>query len=577
LTPNGGTSSTKNIPTTPGGKFEDSDWLSTLGIGRYTISASWMDSQANQYVSTTRSFTVEKGQPVLTCLRKTGETGVIGGEYTIMGSIKPVIPYAPLTLQVEDPDGVASRQSLVLDSEGQYARIDSFFTKNGIWKFRTYFAGNDDYIGAESNELVVSVGVEYGRAIILGGGVAEQSNTYWEATKKLTVAAYRDFKSKGFRNDMIHYLINSSTIDINYDDIPDNVVSVSTPTVAALLDAVKNQFTSALGPNTPLFIYLQGHGTTDGRLKVLGADQYLTAAEFKDALDYLQGVGRYAGRQGSVDVNVVILIEACYSGSFIATLSGSKRVILTSAGGEAYNTDASGQISFSRRLFSKLLEGDNVKKAFDYARTTQVNMNYPAPHLDDNGDGLDNTSDGLLATNLYLNGQLTWGMKPTLGTVTLSSLLEGKTTTPVSAEVLKGDVNIEKVWLQVMAPNAAITGEGTISYPEVELTKNAATGIYEGTLTDLRIAGIYKLVILARDVNKEVSDPGLAYITVTGTVPGDVNGDSSVTITDAIQTLQITSGSTTGQTINTGADVNGDTKIGLPEAIYILQKAAGVR
>jgi hypothetical protein len=135
------------------------------------------------------------------------------------------------------------------------------------------------------------------------------------------------------------------------------------------------------------------------------------------------------------------------------------------------------------------------------------------------------------------------------------------------------------VWVQIIAPNAVIKGsEGTVAYPEVALTLNEATGLYAANLSNLTVSGIYKLVILARDVNKEVSDPGLAYITVTGTVPGDVNGDGSVAITDAIKTLQITSGmSTTGQTVNTGADVNGDNKIGLPEAIYILQKAAGIR
>jgi len=170
-------------------------------------------------------------------------------------------------------------------------------------------------------------------------------------------------------------------------------------------------------------------------------------------------------------------------------------------------------------------------------------------------------------------------MRPTIGTVTVSSLLDRGTTTPISVEVLKGDVNVEKVWLQIMAPNAAVTGgEGTISYPELELTRNASTGKYDGTLTGLGVAGIYKLSILARDVNKEVSDPSLAYLTVVGTTLGDVNGDGSVTIADGIKALQITSGmSTSGQTVNTGADVNTDNKIGLPEAIYILQKAAGVR
>ncbi len=44
------------------------------------------------------------------------------------------------------------------------------------------------------------------------------------------------------------------------------------------------------------------------------------------------------------------------------------------------------------------------------------------------------------------------------GAVTVSSLLDRETTMPITVEVLKGDVNIEKVWLRIMAPNATVTG-----------------------------------------------------------------------------------------------------------------------
>jgi len=61
-------------------------------------------------------------------------------------------------------------------------------------------------------------------------------------------------------------------------------------------------------------------------------------------------------------------------------------------------------------------------------------------------------------------------------------------------------------------------------------------------------------------------------------VPGDVNGDGSITLADAILVLQITSRVTpTGQTIANTADVNNDGMIGMAEAIYILQTMAGIR
>ncbi|MEI7670910.1 MAG: dockerin type I domain-containing protein, partial [Deltaproteobacteria bacterium] len=508
----------------------------------------------------------------------------------IQGALKPAVPYTEITLRSIDPDGIISDRTFTVDAVGQYLRREAYFTKNGIWKFRAYFAGNEETIGTESDDLVVPVGIDIGRAIILGGGEAAQSNTYWDVTKKLTVAAYRDFKSKGYLKEMIYYLINSQSVDINYDDISDDVVNVTTPSVAAFLDAIRTRYATVLDTQTPLFIYMQGHATQDKRFKILGTEEYLTSLQMKDALDKLQGVGAYQG-QGGVESNIIVIIETCYSGNFIADLSGPRRVIVTSAGNEPYNTDATGQISFSRRLFSKLLEGESLKKAFDYARSAQVNMNYPAPRLDDNGDGTDNSTDGLLASNIHLNGALTWGLKPVIGTgaVSMAAVIEGVASTPISVNVTKGDVNIDRVWTQIIAPNANIGGgTETIAYPEIALTLNTVSQRYEGTLTGLTVSGIYKIVVLARDVNKDVSDPVLAYITVASPPPpeGDVNGDGDVTLADAILALKVlgkiapplgTPGGVRADYETSGADVNGDRKIGMEEVIFILQKAGGVR
>jgi hypothetical protein len=60
-------------------------------------------------------------------------------------------------------------------------------------------------------------------------------------------------------------------------------------------------------------------------------------------------------------------------------------------------------------------------------------------------------------------------------------------------------------------------------------------------------------------------------------VKGDLDGDSAITVADAIASLQIISGITPNLSIIQSAEVNSDGRIGLPEAIYILQKTAGMR
>jgi len=55
---------------------------------------------------------------------------------------------------------------------------------------------------------------------------------------------------------------------------------------------------------------------------------------------------------------------------------------------------------------------------------------------------------------------------------------------------------------------------------------------------------------------------------------GDVNGDTTVDLTDAILSLKSITSDTTAFTITTDGDVNSDQKIGLEEAIKILQDSS---
>jgi len=59
-------------------------------------------------------------------------------------------------------------------------------------------------------------------------------------------------------------------------------------------------------------------------------------------------------------------------------------------------------------------------------------------------------------------------------------------------------------------------------------------------------------------------------------IPGDVNYDGHITLTDAILALQITTGITPLQAVFKEADVSGDGKIGLEEVIYALGVVAGI-
>ena len=198
--------------------------------------------------------------------------------------------------------------------------------------------------------------------------------------------------------------------------------------------------------------------------------------------------------------------------------------------------------------------------------------------LDDNGDGVADSGDGLLASNIYLRGTLTWGLRPEVTGVDVIEVLEEASATPISVQVVRGDRAVERVWVKVIGPDVDISGgDQTITYPEVELEYKWQTGRYEGLLTGLSREGIYTLVVFAEDVEHEVSDPVIAYVSVAEPVQaGDVDGDGDIGLSDVILALKVFCGGnvSAGGEVKVGADVNGDGRIGMEEVIYILRTLA---
>jgi hypothetical protein len=77
------------------------------------------------------------------------------------------------------------------------------------------------------------------------------------------------------------------------------------------------------------------------------------------------------------------------------------------------------------------------------------------------------------------------------------------------------------------------------------------------------------------------SGPSSTFTVDNKVIIGDINGDVSVDLKDAILALQLLSGMTPAGVRPdyelSGTDVNGDGKIGLQEVLYILQKVSGMR
>jgi parallel beta-helix repeat protein len=524
------------IQTDSDGKFNQENWLSTFDLNEYTLTASWSSGMSTTHVSNPRIIIIEKGKPYLTCNSESNITPQLNHDFTISGSIDPPKPGSHVYLSVISPEKEMYQHDLVLNDNGEFEKTDSFFNRRGIWKIKAYWFGDDTHIGCESPFLIVPVDTSAGRGIILGGGKASTHNSEFDLVKRLTTEAYKDFRSRGFTDEMIYYAINSQIIDITDNEVPDNIVDNTLPSADSFLSAIENEFANEVNEEIPLFIYMYGHGTNDGRFVVLGYDEVIEANQLDQSLTNIQK---------KTDCVVILIIESCYSGSFIKDVSGENRIILTSTDNKPYIHDSSGNITFSRYLFNHLLRNYSIKYSFDKAKEDLTNISYDPPLLDDNGDGISDQSDGALASNYYFKGSITWNFNVTIdeNSIQMPYLVSNEKPVNVSAKVIRGDTATEAVWASIIPPDADLTGsDDLVTFQKIFLSYNSETQRYEGQLRYLCDAGLYKLVFMARQTNDAMSNPVVKYLTVEqSAAPKDIDGNGAVDLGDTILGLQVLS------------------------------------
>ena len=522
--------------TDESGKFNISGWLSTFDLNEYKLSAQWTDYMTNTHISQPRKIIIEKGTPLLTCNRPSNMLAQLNKEFTISGNTLPV-KTGRVYLSVISPENQMYSFDCDINNDGRYQITRAFFNQRGIWKIKAYWSGDDTFIGCESDFLVVPVDVSTGRAIILGGGEGDIHNILFQLVRKLTSDAYRDFKLRGFSDEMIYYSINSEMVDIDHDEKLDDIVDNKTPSTDSFLSAIENKFALEVNETTPLFIYMFGHGTNDARFIVLGNDEWIEAEQLNQSLNIIQQ------KTGCV---VILILESCFSGAFIESISANRRIILTSTGNSWYQFDSKGEIVFSRFLFGQLKQNKNLKYAYEYSKKQMKNLGYSSPLLDDNGDGLSDENDGEVSLNQYFKGNITMNVTVSIDedSITMPYLVHSAKSLDISAKVFRGDHETEQVWVQIIPPDTNLSENADlVTFQQSMLSYNQNTHTYEGQLRCLIQAGLYKIVFMASQVNNTLSSPVIQYLTVEKeTDPADINNDGQINLIDLILGLKITAG-----------------------------------
>ena len=422
---------------------------------------------------------------------------------------------------------------------------------------------------------VQAVSQHYGNLILVAGGGVEASNTLKESTQYLSDLVYLRFQNRLFTDEDIYYFNAIPWHDIDGDGYGNDIVDDASPTVTEFGQSV-TEWAVEQSTNGPLYIYLIDHGGID-TFKIF-PNEILTAVQLKGLIDTFQT---------ATDRQVIVMIEACKSGSFTDDLvtGGQDRIAVTCTDDQDAYMQLQGRISFTQFFMDRLLTGDSIQKGYLKAKNQLSNMGLPYNRM--NAQLVEGVS--LASNSTMIGGDFAIAsLFPEITSQSASTSVTADTIQTFFAELsdLEG---IEAVWAVVIPPDYVppVTSQDLeapeVGLPSFDLTDPDKDGRHEGTYSDFTHNGDYRITFYARNENGSVTASPASIIAVTGGqdltyIAGDVNGDGSITLADAILSLKIACGlDTTGENIRLDADVNSDNVIGLAEMVYAIQVVSGLR
>ncbi|MCP4642504.1 MAG: 6-bladed beta-propeller, partial [bacterium] len=336
---------------------------------------------------------------------------------------------------------------------------------------------------------------ERAKAIVVAGGGPYPGNDLWAATQGAANYAYASLTSQAFTKETIYYLSADTDLDLDNNGVADDVDGDCTK--ANLQDALLTWAPDPLGglPTGDVVLYLVDHGGPD-TFRVSGTE-VLTAAELAPWLDTLEA---------QIQGKLIVVVDACYCGSFVDDISSPGRIVITSAASDE-EAQFQGSVSFSDYFWTRVFAGDTVQDAFDVG---VAGMGSQTPLLDDNGNGAANDgTDGTVAavTHIGTGTQNTFSA-PVITAAVGDHTLTGTATTTLWADATDTD-GVASVWAVILPPDA----ESATSYPSEPLW--SAGGVrWENTVDVFTTEGTYTVLLYARDRVGSTCAPTVVEVTV---------------------------------------------------------------
>ncbi len=392
----------------------------------YTIKAQGFDDGVPpQLIDETRptefTFDIDRDVQAFTslALRLQSPTLLIGEPLNLTGKLDRH-PYEGqdlagrhLEVTIESPDQkITSIEVKTQDPEGHFALTDiAVFDREGSYRINAYFAGDAVLSPAISEPQRLLVGQTAGYAILVQGKIANSEDAHVKTVNRI----YQQLKDRGLNDDNIYYFGYDPKKPFGLDDQPSK----------AEIETVFNNLKDRLNKvPAALYVILVDHGGVGGKFYLNGTEEITS----ENLAGWLQSLEDGLTNELAKQQPRVVILGACYSGSFIRPLSKNGRIIITSVAEnevsykgpvEPIDGIRTGEL-FVQELFDALGRDLSVAKAFEkaadtlrvYTRSGTSVLNgrfYDSavqhPLLDDNGDKIGSNSlyqDGRKAAGVYL-------------------------------------------------------------------------------------------------------------------------------------------------------------------------------
>jgi len=526
--------------------FSDNNWsydidAAILPPGKYPITVRAFDNAGNVGEDT---ITVRIGLAFTTLSINLNSSAILQdkpveltGKLYRWPALETDLSDLPIILTITPPTGDSWQKQTVTNHLGEYKFDVSSFAHKGTYQLQVTFAGNEKFEPSESKVNELSVGTSAGYAILIQGKVNNEEGL--KPHHKTLDRVYKQLKERNFKDEnILSFNHNKANQTFNYEPNQINTDNEYKPSKSSIQVAIENWAKDRLiGSPAPLYIIMVDHGDWE-QFILNGTEDVITPAELDTWLDTLEN-SLADSPLNPLEEPRVIIIGACFSGSFIPSLSklDGNRVIITSARENEFSykgpQEADGIRSgeyFIDALFQQLGRGEPFKLAFEKAtNSTELftysgaqefanNINNPKlldqavqhPLLDDNGDGKGsnvlyaNTGDGQKIDKRRLGVGLDYNANAVSNPVAVKAMtetqyLDSNETSALLWLKATGNVGISimeirrPVVIDTITHQSRITEQVELDLPKRFPTFNRNTANYEYTYQNFDEPGRYQI------------------------------------------------------------------------------------